>query len=189
MHPFDYKKSAQLINYIAVRNGGTVTKLKLFKLVWLANRLHLRRYARTITGDSHVAMEHGPVPSQTKNYLEPIIIINDADIYFAKFLTVNKMIISSNSEPDMKVFSKSDVQVINEVLEIYGNLGAWDLREHSHLFPEWQRYREKFEDEKSKSSFQIVNDDYFSSFDDGSGLFDQDEETLKFMKEDYLENA
>lgn len=187
MHPFDYKKSTQLINYIAVRNGGTVTKLKLFKLVWLANRLHLRRYARTITGDAHVAMEHGPVPSQTKNLLEPIMITSAGDRYFAKVIFVEGNDITSKSEPDMLVFSKSDIKAIDDVWEKYGQYKPWALREHSHLFPEWKRYEDHFK--KSISSRPIDVEDYFDAFDDGMGVFDQDEETLKFMKEDYLENA
>lgn len=36
---------------------------KLFKVLWFADLEHLKKYGRTVTGDTYVAMEFGPVTS------------------------------------------------------------------------------------------------------------------------------
>ena len=36
---------------------------RIFKILWFADLAHLKRFGRTITGDTYVAMDEGPVPS------------------------------------------------------------------------------------------------------------------------------
>ncbi len=36
---------------------------KLFKILWFADLHHLKQYGRSITGDTYIAMNYGPVPS------------------------------------------------------------------------------------------------------------------------------
>src|SRR5450759_3309300 len=42
---------------------GSITRMKLFKLLYLADRAHLIKYARPILKDRYVNMDQGPVPS------------------------------------------------------------------------------------------------------------------------------
>jgi hypothetical protein len=44
--------------------------MKAYKLLWLADRYHLRQYGRTITGDTYFALPLGLIPSDAKNILE-----------------------------------------------------------------------------------------------------------------------
>lgn len=189
MSSYNYKKAAQLMNYFAAQEGGIISKLKAFKLIWLANRLHLRKYARSITGDKHVAMEHGPVPSNTKECLEARIFFGSTSHikYFNANVSLNVNDVTSLTEPDLNVFSKSDISVIAEVLDRYGAFDPWSLRNHSHHFPEWKRFEVQLA--ASKTSFPMIMDDFFDSFDDGRGLFNQTPEYLEVIKEEYLENA
>ena len=55
--------SAYLVANDPVRIDSHIT---LFKLLFFADRYHLRMYGSTITRDKYVAMEMGPVPSMTK---------------------------------------------------------------------------------------------------------------------------
>jgi len=43
---FDYKKAIQVINWFANKTNGQIDKLKLMKLIFLADREHMRRYGR-----------------------------------------------------------------------------------------------------------------------------------------------
>ena len=45
-------------------------KIKIIKLIYLADKYHLVRYGRTITNDDYYAMEYGPVGSTVKDVLE-----------------------------------------------------------------------------------------------------------------------
>ena len=56
--PFDYKKAVQAINFFARKNGGKITKLEVLKLIFFADRYHLRKYGRPITNDQYLGACH-----------------------------------------------------------------------------------------------------------------------------------
>lgn len=67
----DTRKIVQALNYIACSQlGHTVNCMKAYKLLWLADRYHLRHYGRTISGDVYYALPHGPVPMDAMNVVE-----------------------------------------------------------------------------------------------------------------------
>lgn len=68
----DYKKITQMLNYLIRKDerAAGMDERKLIKLVWAADRYHMRKYARTVSGDHYVATENGPEGSLTKNIVE-----------------------------------------------------------------------------------------------------------------------
>jgi uncharacterized phage-associated protein len=68
---WDKEKAIEAIVYLANRLDKP-TKLKIFKLLYFADKLHMSRYGRFIVGDYYVAMKHGPVPSRTYNILKEV---------------------------------------------------------------------------------------------------------------------
>ena len=62
-----YKKATQALNFLAKKKGGKINRMKALKLIYFADRLHLRTYGRPIIGDDYWAMQFGPVPSCTNN--------------------------------------------------------------------------------------------------------------------------
>jgi len=67
---FDCRKTTQALNYFAIKAGGTINRMKAIKLVYLADRYHLRKYCRLITNDIYFAMDNGPVASGVKDIAE-----------------------------------------------------------------------------------------------------------------------
>src|SRR5680860_294981 len=53
-----YEKATQALNFMATKDGGRISKLKAIKLIFLADRYHLRKYGRPVVGDQYFAMEH-----------------------------------------------------------------------------------------------------------------------------------
>ena len=64
---FNYKKAVYTLAYFALKEGGAINKMKAFKLIWLSDRLHLRKYGRPILNDVYFALPMGPIPSNTKD--------------------------------------------------------------------------------------------------------------------------
>ena len=56
---FNYKKATQALAYFAEKSGGTINRLKGLKLIYFADRYHLRKYGRLITNDTYFAMDNG----------------------------------------------------------------------------------------------------------------------------------
>ncbi|MEN9919783.1 MAG: hypothetical protein RL662_2219, partial [Bacteroidota bacterium] len=71
MEKVNYRKIIQTINYFAQKQPDKcMSKMKVYKLLWLADRYHVRQYGRTITGDTYYALPFGLVPSKTKDILD-----------------------------------------------------------------------------------------------------------------------
>lgn len=188
MRAYNHKKAVQLINYLATYNQGAINKMKALKLIWLINRLHIRKYARTVTGDAHYAMEWGAVPSDTKNVIEGKVGAQSVEKqYFEEFLILDGHNVKSIQGVNAKVFSETDLEAADEILKHYNNLDQFELANYSHYFPEWKRFQEKIE--KSGSSYKMDINDFFENYVDEKGLFNDPQEDLEITRELFFESA
>ena len=185
----DASKTINALGFFAKRQGGeTMNCMKAYKLIWLADRYHLRQYGRTITGDRYFAMQRGLVPSDTKNIVEgenPRRIVVDG---------LNRTAIQHDKESfsyrfvsdiDQDVFSESDREVLELIWNTYGKLDQWQLSELSHKAPEWKQYESLLKESEEKNSFPVDIDLFFENFDDGYGLFSDSEEKMMATKQYY----
>ena len=158
------KKIIQVRAYIAYHQADhKINSMKAYKLLWLADRYHLRQFGRTITGDTFFALPHGVVPSDAKNVVEhqSTHIPNDEE-YVAKYIKrISKYSFQAVTEPDVMEFSDSDQEALDKVLKAYGKLDQYQLEELSHTFPEWLAYKEKLEVGNTPRAYKIDLDYFF----------------------------
>jgi uncharacterized phage-associated protein len=57
---YDQDKVMNALAFFSRKGVADLDQMKSSKLLFLADRAHLLRYGRTITGDTYVCMEHGP---------------------------------------------------------------------------------------------------------------------------------
>lgn len=188
MRGFNFKKAVQALNYLASKNGGNINKMKAIKLIWLADRLHLRKYGRTITGDQYFAMINGPVPSATRDILESSVFLTDsASDYASEYISfIDRYNFRSIHEPIINVFSKTDLESLDLIHEYYNHLDHFSLSEFSHKFPEWIKYEVALKKGIS-SRFTIDLYDFFENKIETGELFQDEEEGLKLTKAIYEE--
>ena len=137
---FAYKKAAQAINYFAIQNGGEIDKLHALKLVYFADRFHLRKYGRPITNDQYWAMQFGPVASGVKEIFE-LDSLSPAERHYAEaFLAKGSKDYSVRSlaEVDPSVFSQSDGEALQFAWLTFGKSAK--IVEKTHFYPEWKRH-------------------------------------------------
>ena len=88
---FSHKKATQALNFFARSAGGSISKIKALKLVFFADRYHLRKYGRPVTNDEYYAMPKGPVPSHVKDIAEMSDFLSKNEKSYAdKFLSFEK---------------------------------------------------------------------------------------------------
>ena len=105
MRGFNYKKAIQALNYFALKNGGSLNKMKAIKLIWLSDRYHIRKSGRTITGDVYFALPYGPVASCTRDILENNTLSQEELEYKKSYIEViNKYNYKSVGEFNSKIF-------------------------------------------------------------------------------------
>lgn len=185
------KKIIQALAYLASRiEGDSLSSMKAFKLLWLADRSHLRQNGRTITGDRYYALPKGMVPTDAKHLLDGDATLMETPTgYFDEWIEKT----GSNGykavkAPDLTEFSESDIVVLDRVIALYGNKTGRELSELSHKYPEWKEYEDMLTDRKAKNAFPINMDLMFeNSEEDSSELFGQSEEVLEVTKEIFHE--
>ena len=187
----DTKKIIQALAFIGSRmEGRTLSSMKAYKLLWLADRCHLRLNGRTITGDRYYALPKGMVPTDAKHLLDgDLTVLDTSTEYFEAWIKkIGDHCYMTVKEPDLTEFSQSDIDVLERVISLYGNKTARELSELSHKYPEWKRYEDMLSDKKEKNSFPIDMDLMFENSDeDTSLLFNQSPEVLAVTKEIYHE--
>ncbi len=120
----EHKRINAILFFACKEADNKINRLKLMKLLWLADRTHLTRYGRLILQDTYCALEHGPVPSKTKEISD-----NGVD---DKFSVVGDFIIEAEDNYEDKYFSSSDIEVMEEIWENYGGMNRFTLRDISH---------------------------------------------------------
>lgn len=183
-----YKKSTQALNLLARKKDGKINKMKAIKLIFLADRLHLRKYGRPIIGDMYWAMKLGPVGSLTKNVAELSSISEEALAYVKKYIKPideKKQILASLKQEDLSVFSKTDIECIESVYNKFSDKDQFELADITHEFPEWIKHKKELDGGKKR--VRMDYDDFFVDTPKGDDLFYQDKLDLEMAKESFSE--
>jgi uncharacterized phage-associated protein len=179
---FDADKTIAAALYIASRNLPELTMGKLFKLLFFADKDHLVRYGRPITGDWYAAMKDGPVPSNLYNLFKEVREAPKSDC--AKSLAKNIKLDSSKyqypriiaqASADQMQLSKSDILSLDRVLKEYGKMSFTKLRAITHDTPAYENAWEL--KPELKDSEPMVFEDFFE--DDANALTGTKDEMLE----------
>ncbi len=183
-----YKKATQALNLLARKKDGQINKMKAIKLIFLADRLHLRKYGRPIVGDMYWAMKLGPVGSLAKNVAELSSISEEALVYAKKYikpLDAKKQTFISLKPGDLSVFSKTDLECIEVVYNKFSDKDQFELAEITHKYPEWIKHKKEIEGGKKRVKMDYR--DFFADTAKEDGLFSQNKSDLEMAKESFSE--
>jgi len=132
---FDVEKFVNASAYLLERCPG-VTKMKLAKLLYFADKEHLLNYGRPILGDRYIKMEFGPVPSRGYNLMKGESTAEDQEL-FDRHISVTGNDISLRASADKRHLSETDIEALDEACKRYGQLTAAQLSHFSHREPAW----------------------------------------------------
>lgn len=130
---FDEKKATQAAAYFLLQSNGTMSHLKLMKLLYLADRLSLDSYEFTITGDKFYSLDYGPVLSKTKDLLDGNTIGN----IWQKWITDKsdhkvELVNRSIHRDDLINLSDADIGIIDTIWHEYGHMDQWEIAQFTH---------------------------------------------------------
>lgn len=135
---FDAEKFVHTASYL-VQHCPDVTKMKLFKLLYFADKTHLLTYGRPIIGDRYIKMDHGPVPSRAYNLIKHDDLAKPEDQeLFDDYLLVKGNNIEIIAAPNLGHLSETDLEILNGVVRDYGQLTAGQLSKISHREIAWE---------------------------------------------------
>lgn len=103
---------------------------KIFKILWFADLYHLKKYGRTVTGDTYIAMNNGPVPSVLYDEMKQNPSEGDA---FRRFDRGNeKGFVVPLKDVNADYLSETDVEALTYSLDLYKDKSFDELTQMSH---------------------------------------------------------
>ena len=134
---FDFDKALQAAGVLLSLDGDRMERIRLLKLLYIADRELLAETGRTITGDRAVAMRHGPVLSQVYDLIKGEA--SRAGEWGRYVRTVNRAV-ELRQDPGRGELSRGEIEKLAEVTDRYRDVDDWALSEATHEFEEWSKH-------------------------------------------------
>jgi uncharacterized phage-associated protein len=168
--------------FIASQGVPELTIGKMMKLIFFADKYHLVRYGRPITGDQYDAMNDGPVPSFAYDLFKQILRkpFTPQGRQLASALTIDTNYelprFSARTEFDPEQLSKSDILALTETIQQFGDKSFEELSAISHAMAAY---------DKAWRSRGILRKSARMKFED---FFDDDAGAIAGAREETIEN-
>ncbi len=134
---FETEKVLHSILFILQNLGGRSDFHKIFKILYFADQKHLVTYGFPITGDVYIAMEYGPVPSQTYDNLKSVKKEKPESVY-SSFLDIQNDQVIAKKQADMEELAESDVAFLSSSIKENKDLTFDQLTIKSHQYA-WKK--------------------------------------------------
>lgn len=156
--PDQIAKIKAVILYIMQSFPEGVDYIKLFKILYFAQRDHLARYGKVIVDESFHALKHGPVPSYTYKGLqiaEGKSLAGDFD-EFLNGIEVRDQIVHATVPPEMDYISGADRRSLDASIQLYKDKDPYDLSDLSHDSA-WMEARMRVQDDPQKNYLTLID--------------------------------
>jgi len=134
------KLKALILYFCSNTDPKFLGKVKLMKLFYYTDFMHVKRYGAPITYDTYVHLEHGPIPSAIMNLVDSaeydidsseladtISIDKPENIRMCRILGQRKF-----SDADAKLFSKAELETLKKVCIRFGDKNTKYIEDASH---------------------------------------------------------
>jgi len=178
---FEENKAMAALVWIASRSMriAELDKYKISKLIFLADKCHLVRYGRPITGDVYCALPYGPVPSNTLDLLNQLE--KGSNERLAQLLELDRRYryprLSAISDTFARQqLSESDRAALDWAVDHFGHMTFDELKAITHQMP---AYRKVWDEKPEHRNSEPM------SYED---FFEEDPEAVAGAFEEMLEN-
>jgi len=140
------KLKAILLYFANCTDTKFLGKVKLMKLFYFLDFMHLKTYGTPVTYDTYINMDHGPIPTTIKNLIDDAAddiehsILADT-IYFERPSGTNMfrvMPIRKPTKKDESYLSQNELDIINKICPRFGDKTTKQTEEVSHSEAPWK---------------------------------------------------
>jgi uncharacterized phage-associated protein len=134
---FNIKKTIQA-SAVLLKTEQTqrMSRLRLLKLLYIADREALSERARPITGDRPVAMDNGPVLTDTYDLIKGEDFLAPE---WEKYVKREGRNVVLATDPGVGDLSRFEIGKLHDIARKFQELDDWDVAEFTHTFEEWKR--------------------------------------------------
>jgi len=152
-------------------NSDRFHRTYFLKMIYFADRYHLRHYGFTATDDTYYAMKLGPVASATYDILKSVAVkeISEHEVFIDRF--------GDDDLPES--FKESlDFALLN-----FGSYGWAALSDITHFYPEWKKHESNIAQKRRIA--MDVRDFFDDPQDKKDDPFKEDRAFLESLREDF----
>jgi uncharacterized phage-associated protein len=166
---FDFEATKAALVHLASKDLPGFDKYRAGKLLFLADRCHLLRFGRPITGDRYFALPYGPTPDRVLALLTGLEVValegntpdTDEVAELARSLDVANLdhpTYSATVQVDADALSITDLEVLDQIAEKYGRTSFNELRNLTHGM---KAYTAAWREGGIRRKFPIAFEDFF----------------------------
>lgn len=121
-------------------------KIKFMKLFYFLDFLHVKKYLTPVTGDQYFNLEKGPIPTVIMHMIDQLLldpesskIADTIKIETPKGSIMQRIIpLRKFTKEDSKLFSKSEMDTMEEVVRRFKNMDTDTIIKLSHVEAPWK---------------------------------------------------
>lgn len=130
----DVEKAIQAVGVLLRREGKKATRLRILKLLYIADRMSLEESGSPIIGSKVVAMKHGPLHSEV---LDLISGSHSEEPRWSQFFSNEGRNMVLSDEPSVGQLSRHEIAILNKVVDDRLSDTDWEIVDETHGFQEW----------------------------------------------------
>ncbi|HKX72944.1 MAG TPA: Panacea domain-containing protein [Candidatus Saccharimonadales bacterium] len=140
------KLKATLLFFANNTNPTYLGKIKLMKLFYFLDFMHIKKYGIPVTGDTYYHLEKGPIPTVILNLVDQLVVnpeeskLSDSIQIETPAGTRMQRITPTKSltDDDLKMFSKSELDTLAEVAKRFKDTSTDEIIKASHAEAPWR---------------------------------------------------
>jgi uncharacterized phage-associated protein len=132
----DVEKAIQAVGVLLRQEDKKATRLRILKLLYIADRISLKETGSQILGSRIVAMKHGPLHSEV---LDLISGDHPDEPRWSHFFGIEGRDVVLSEEPGVGKLSRREIEILNDVARQRLCESDWDVADETHGFEEWKK--------------------------------------------------
>jgi len=141
------KLKAIILYFCSFTDVKYLGKVKLMKLFYFLDFMHLKKYGSPVTYDTYINLEHGPIPSSVKNIVDSAADDMDFSV-LSDVITIERphgtdmcRILPTRkfTKQDANYFSESELEVLQKVCLKFGDKNTKYIEDVSHQESPWKK--------------------------------------------------
>jgi uncharacterized phage-associated protein len=132
---FNTTKVMQAAAVLLKAHAGRMSRLRLLKLLYIADREHFAKTLRPITGDRAVALDNGPVPARTHNLLKGED--SDTPAWEQHISPEGPQDHRLIGDPGVSKLTRREIDLLHQVSEQHRQKNDYDIAIETQQFQEW----------------------------------------------------
>ncbi len=140
------KLKAIILYFCAYTNSRFLGKVKLMKLFYFLDFMHVKNHGVPVTYDCYVNLEHGPVPSTIKNLVDTVesdvdnaILADTIQIDKSDGENIHRVkCVRKFTEKDEEYLSENEIKILKKICVRFADSNMVEIEKISHEEAPWK---------------------------------------------------